>query len=106
MIKKWILLAILCTVLIWVPVIANARREGGRHEGGRGDGDFLPGFCLGGALGGALGCMAASRPMEPPPPPPPPMCYREVPGHWEERWNPNSGYYERVWIPPHTERYP
>jgi len=99
MIKKWVLLVILCTVLIWVPAIANARREGG----------FLPGFCLGGALGGALGCMAASRPVAPSPPlppPPPPMCYREVPGHWEGRWNPYSGYYERMWIPLHTESYP
>ena len=100
MIKKWILLVILSTVLIWVPAIANARRGGAR-----GDGDFLPAFCLGGALGGALGCMAASRPVAPPPPPPP-MCYREVPGHWEDRWNPYLGYYERMWIPPHTESYP
>jgi len=91
MIKKWILLVILCTALIWVPIIANARH----------DGDFSRGLCLGGALGVALGCMAASRPVEPPP-----TCYREVPGHWEDRWNPYSGYYERVWIPPYTERYP
>ena len=66
-----------------------------------GDEDFLPGICLGGALGAALGCTAASRPVAPPP-----MCYREVPGHWEDRWNPYSGYYERTWIPPHTESYP
>ena len=96
MIKKWILLVILNTVLIWGPAIANAR-----HGGGRGDEDFLSGICLGGALGAALGCMAASRPVAPPP-----MCYREVPGHWEDRWNPYSGYYERTWIPPHTESYP
>ena len=96
MIKKWILLVILCTALIWVPAIANARH---------GEEGFLRGLCLGGALGGALGCMAASRPAAPPPPPPP-ICYREVPGHWGERWNPYFGYYERMWIPLHTESYP
>ena len=89
--RKWILLGILCTVLIWAPAIANARRDEG----------FLPGLCLGGALGGALGCMAASRPVAPPS-----MCYREVPGHWIDRWNPYLGYYERMFIPPHTESYP
>ena len=100
MIKKWILLVVLCTSLIWAPVIANARHG---HD------DVLPALCLGGAIGAALGCMAASRPVAippPPPPPPPPTCYREIPGHWEDRWDPHFGHYDRIWIPPHTESYP
>lgn len=68
-----------------------------------------PSICIGGFFGALFGWMLGSQTPRPvvvaQPPPPPPMCQREVPGHWEQRWNP-QGFYERMWVPSHFERFP
>jgi len=74
------------------------------HGGGWG-----PSICIGGFFGALFGWILGTQTPRPvvvvQPPPPPPMCQREVPGHWERRWNP-QGFYERMWVPRYVESFP
>ena len=68
-----------------------------------------PSICIGGFFGALFGWILGTQTPRPvvvvQPPPPPPMCQREVPGHWEQRWNP-QGFYERMWVPRYVESFP
>ena len=68
-----------------------------------------PSICIGGFFGALLGWILGTQTPRPvvvaQPPPPPPICQREIPGHWEQRWN-LQGFYERMWVPLHVESFP
>ncbi len=92
---KLILMIALSGAVLLTPVMADAR-GGGWH-----------GFGAGLCIGLPLGCLLA-RPAvaAPPPPPPPPTCYRQVPEHWETRWDPHAQRYYSVYHPPSVVPYP
>ena len=68
-----------------------------------------PSICIGGFFGALFGWILGTQTPRPvvvvAPSPPLPMCQREVPGHWEQRWNP-QGFYERMWVPRYVESFP
>ena len=72
------------------------------HGGGWGQG-----ICVGGIFGALFGWILGTQTPRPVvvAQPPPPMCQRHVPGHWEQRWNP-QGFYVRMWVPPYVESFP
>jgi len=102
--KKWIFVAALVVIfvlmLVLPPPVAQAR------------GGFGQGCLLGACVGIAFGWLFERHVMEPESPYPPHIsppqgsCYREVPGHWMQRWNPHTGYYEEVWIRRHLAPVP
>ncbi len=95
--KKMLIAFLVFTFLMMavVPPAANARN--GREA-------CILGACIGGLFGWSLGRHIVIEPAYQPPPPS--ACYREVPGHWVERWYPGSSYPERVWVGPHIVRVP
>lgn len=91
---KAILLIFLSAALLLTPVMAHARHGGGWN-----------GFGAGLCIGLPLGCLLAS-PAVAAPPPPPATCYRNVPEHWETRWDPVGQRYYSVYHPAEVIPYP
>lgn len=97
--KKIILLLLAVYLIMSVsPISANADR-GGRAARS---------CCLGFSFGALFGWILAPRVVEPryEPPPPPRTCYRIIPGHCEDRWDPYEGRYYRFCYPERREPFP
>ena len=95
---KRLVIIVLVVAALALPQVAQAR-----------DGRFGPGgICIAGILGFLLGGAVASHPPAVPPPyyVPPSQCFREVPEHWETRWDPGLNAYVRELIPRHFVRIP
>jgi hypothetical protein len=92
---KALLLIVLSAAVVLTPVIVDARHGNGWEGVGAG-------LCI----GLPLGCLLAQPAAAPPPPPPPATCYRNIPEHWETRWDPVGQRYYSIYHPPQVVSYP
>ena len=86
-------------LIIIVLIVAAFMLPGCRHAGP---------YLVGGILGFLIGAAASHPPPSyyAPPYAHPSQCFREVPEHWEMRWDPYRNAYAREWIPRHYVRIP
>ncbi len=99
MFVKRLVIIILVVMALALPQVAQAH------------GRFGPGgICIAGILGFLLGGAVASHPpVVPPPYPyyvPPSQCLREIPEHWETRWDSYYNAYVREFVHRHYIRIP